>query len=41
MPRSMRSRSFSRCKRAISAAWSADGRVACVEGRRAAVGSRL
>ena len=25
MSRSMRSRSFSRCKRAISAAWSADG----------------
>src|SRR6266481_5735714 len=39
--RSMRSRSFSRCKRAISAAWSADGSVACVVGRRAgAVGSR-
>ena len=36
----MRSRSFSRCKRAISAAWSADGSVACVVGRRAAaVGS--
>ncbi|SDF84527.1 hypothetical protein SAMN05216337_107818 [Bradyrhizobium brasilense] len=28
MSRSMRSRSFSRCKRAISAAWSADGSVA-------------
>src|SRR5205814_9574703 len=42
MSRSMRSRSFSRCKRAISAAWSADGSVACVVGRRAAaVGSRL
>ena len=41
MSRSMRSRSFSRCKRAISAAWSADGSVACVVGRRAAaVGSR-
>jgi hypothetical protein len=41
MSRSMRSRSFSRCKRAISAAWSADGRGACVVGRRdAAVGSR-
>src|SRR5215471_19865853 len=41
MSRSMRSRSFSRCKRAISAAWSADGGVACVVGRRvAAVGSR-
>src|SRR5450755_3902360 len=40
MSRSMRSRSFSRCKRAISAAWSADGSVACVVGRRdAAVGS--
>src|ERR1700758_2382596 len=38
--RSMRSRSFSRCKRTISAAWSADGSVACVVGRRvAAVGS--
>ena len=32
----MRSRSLSRCKRAISAAWSADGSVACVVGRRAA-----
>ena len=32
MSRSMRSRSFSRCKRAISAAWSADGSVACVVG---------
>ena len=41
MSRSIRSRSFSRCKRAISAAWSADGSVACVVGRRAAaVGSR-
>ena len=41
MSRSMRSRSFSRCRRAISAAWSADGSVACVVGRRvAAVGSR-
>src|ERR1700751_3872051 len=30
--RSMRSRSFSRCKRAISAAWSADGSVALVVG---------
>nr|WP_247521689.1 hypothetical protein [Bradyrhizobium sp. 190] len=41
MSRSMRSRSFSRCKRATSAAWSADGSVACVVGRRAAaVGSR-
>ena len=30
MSRSMRSRSFSRCRRAISAAWSADGSVACV-----------
>jgi len=40
MSRSMRSRSFSRCKRAISAAWSADGSAACVVGRRvAAVGS--
>src|SRR4030095_5845678 len=40
MSRSMRSRSFSRCRRAISAAWSADGSVACVVGRRAAaVGS--
>src|SRR5450432_2991337 len=40
MSRSMRSRSFSRCKRAISAAWSADGSVACVVGRQAAaVGS--
>src|SRR6201998_4146340 len=40
MSRSMRSRSFSRCKRAISASWSADGSVACVVGRRvAAVGS--
>src|SRR5689334_9103051 len=38
--RSIRSRSFSRCKRAISAAWSADGGVACVVGRRvAAIGS--
>src|SRR5882672_2056261 len=36
MSRSMRSRSFSRCKRAISAAWSADGTVACVVGRHAA-----
>jgi hypothetical protein len=36
MSRSMRSRSFSRCKRAISAAWSADGSVACVVWRRAA-----
>src|ERR1700739_1485254 len=35
MSRSMRSRSFSRCKRAISAAWSADGSVAGVVGRRA------
>src|SRR5208283_5968848 len=34
------SRSFSRCRRAISAAWSADGSAACVMGRRsAAVGS--
>src|SRR4029077_7383502 len=41
MSRSIRSRSFSRCKRAISAAWSADGSVACVVGRAAAVGSRL
>jgi hypothetical protein len=42
MSRSMRSRSFSRCKRAISAAWSADGSLACVVGRRdAAVGSHL
>jgi hypothetical protein len=41
MSRSIRSRSFSRCRRAISAAWSADGSVACVAGRRAAaVGSR-
>src|SRR6202045_1038843 len=41
MSRSMRSRSFSRCKRAISAAWSAEGSVACVVGcRAAAVGSR-
>src|ERR1700674_1370260 len=41
MSRSIRSRSFSRCRRAISAAWSADGSVACVVGRRAAaVGSR-
>jgi hypothetical protein len=41
MSRSMRSRSFSRCRRAISAAWSADGSGACVVGRRAAaVGSR-
>src|ERR1700756_2186283 len=41
MSRSMRSRSFSRCKRAISAAWSADGGAACVVGRRdASVGSR-
>src|SRR6202043_2251554 len=41
MSRSMRNRSLSRCKRAISAAWSADGSVACVVGRRAAaVGSR-
>src|ERR1700738_5028950 len=41
MSRSMRSRSFSRCRRAISAAWSADGSVACVVGPRAApVGSR-
>src|SRR6202007_1876584 len=41
MSRSMRSRSFSRCKRAISAACSADGSVACVVGRcDAAVGSR-
>src|SRR6202790_3176654 len=40
MSRSIRSRSFSRCKRAISAAWSADGSVPCVVGRRAAaVGS--
>src|ERR1700737_3621313 len=40
MSRSMRNRSFSRCKRAISAAWSADGSVVCVVGRRdAAVGS--
>jgi hypothetical protein len=38
--RSMRSRSFSRCKRAISAASSTDGSVACVVRRRvAAVGS--
>ena len=38
----MRSRSFSRCKRAISAAWSAEGSVACVVAcRAAAVGSRL
>src|SRR6185312_9481873 len=34
MSRSMRNRSFSRCKRVISAAWSADGSVACVVGRR-------
>src|SRR6266852_2685362 len=41
MSRSMPSRSFSLCKRAISAAWSADGSVACVVGlRAAAVGSR-
>jgi hypothetical protein len=41
MSRSMRSRSFSRSKRAISATWSADGSAACVVGRRAAaVGSR-
>src|SRR5947208_681465 len=41
MSRSMRNRSFSRCRRAISAAWSAAGSVACVVGRRvAAVGSR-
>ncbi len=41
MSRSMRKRSFSRCRREISAAWSADGSVACVVGRRAAaVGSR-
>jgi hypothetical protein len=40
MSRSMRSRSFSRRSRAISAAWSADGSAACVMGRRgAAVGS--
>jgi hypothetical protein len=31
----IRSRSFSRCRRAISAAWSANGSVACVVGRRA------
>src|SRR3977135_117728 len=37
--RSMRSRSFSRCKRAISAAWSADGSAACVVGRRVAAGA--
>src|ERR1700687_3967157 len=36
--RSMRSRSFSRCKRAISAAWSPGGSAACVVGRRAAAG---
>src|SRR6202453_4046997 len=40
--RSMRSRSFSRCKRAISAGWSADGSVAGVVGLRdAAIRSRL
>ena len=41
MSRSMRNRSFSRCKRVIFAAWSTDGVVACVMRRRdAAVGSR-
>ncbi|MGY3581661.1 hypothetical protein ACVIGB_000267 [Bradyrhizobium sp. USDA 4341] len=36
-PQSMRSRSFYRCKRArFSAAWSTDGSVACVVGRRVA-----
>jgi hypothetical protein len=39
--RSRRSRSLSRCKRAISAAWSADGSVACVVGRCAAAIGRL
>jgi hypothetical protein len=40
--RSIRSRSLSRRKRAISAAWSAKGSVTCVVGRRdAAIGSRL
>ncbi|MGY3591889.1 hypothetical protein ACVIGB_008530 [Bradyrhizobium sp. USDA 4341] len=34
MSRSMRSRSFSRCKRVISAALSADGSAACVVGCR-------
>src|SRR5665213_1019206 len=42
MSRSSRSRSFSCCKRAISAVWSADGSTACCVGSRgAAVGSRL
>jgi hypothetical protein len=40
MSRSMRSRSFSCCKREISAAWSADGSAACGGCRVAAVGSR-
>src|SRR5438105_1582951 len=41
MSRSIRSRSFSCCKRAISAAWSADDSTACCVGSRgAAVGSR-
>ncbi|MEH2536551.1 MULTISPECIES: hypothetical protein [unclassified Bradyrhizobium] len=35
MSRSMRSRSFSWCSRAISAAWSAGIGVACVVERRA------